>query len=68
MQKWIKTCYYGAIMFYFYTIDKTDKTGFKHPFDFVCVSVFFLVFAVIPMAAMVSFKDIVNTNLVSLLK
>ena len=55
-------------MFYFYTIDKTDKTGFKHPFDFVCVSVFFLVFAVIPMAAMVSFKDIVNTNLVSLLK
>ena len=53
MFKWIKTCYYGALMFYFYRI---DITGFENTIDFVCVSVFLFVFAVIPMVVMVSSK------------
>ena len=51
MYKWVNPCYYGAIMFYFFSV---DIDAFKTPFDFICVSLFFLIIAVIPKVIMVS--------------
>lgn len=50
MGKWVKTSYYGTLMFYFYTI----KIDYTKKLDIFCVSTFVTVFAVIPMVIMVN--------------